>query len=107
MLTDLMCSNLSLETRRLRLDLLYLYKILFGLIDIEWSSMFKFAPVSATRGHCYKLFIQRSRIDVRQKFFCNRVANAWNNLPAKPEHFRTYRTFKSFLSTLSITDEHL
>jgi len=49
----------SLETRRLRLDLIYLYKILFGEIDIEWSSMLEFAPMSVARGHCYKLFVKR------------------------------------------------
>jgi hypothetical protein len=47
----------SLETRRLRLDLIYFYKILFGEIDIEWSNMFEFAPVSVPRGHCYKLLL--------------------------------------------------
>ena len=41
----------SLETRRLRLDLIYLYKMLFGKVDIEWSSMFEFAAMSVTRGH--------------------------------------------------------
>ena len=47
----------SLETRRLRLDLIYLYKILFGRVDVEWSNMFEFAPASRTRGHCYKIFL--------------------------------------------------
>jgi len=44
----------SLETRRQRLDLIYLYKILFGKVDIEWSSTFEFLPMSTTRGHCSK-----------------------------------------------------
>ena len=64
--------------------------------------MFKFAPVSATRGHPFKLFVERSRVDIRRKFFCNRVVNAWNNLPAKREHFNTYRNFKLFLRTVDI-----
>ena len=42
----------SLETLRLRLELINLYKILFGKVDIEWSNMFEFAPMSVTRGHC-------------------------------------------------------
>ena len=43
-----------------------LYKILFGKVDIEWSSMFEFATMSVTRGHCYKPFVKRSRIIIRQ-----------------------------------------
>jgi hypothetical protein len=49
----------SLETRRLRLDLIYFYKILFGEVDIEWSNVFESAALSVTRGHCYKLFVKR------------------------------------------------
>jgi len=49
----------NLERRRLRLDLIYLYKILFGKVDIEWSSMFECVPMSATRGHCGKLSVTR------------------------------------------------
>ena len=65
----------NLETRRLRLDLIYFYKILFGKVDIEWSNMFEFAPMSVIRGPCYKRFVKRSRINIRhirQQFFCNR-----------------------------------
>jgi hypothetical protein len=55
----------SLEARRLRLDLICLYKIWFGKVDIEWSNMFEFAALSVTRGHCYKRFVERSCIDIR------------------------------------------
>jgi ribonucleases P/MRP protein subunit RPP40 len=61
----------SLEMRRLRLDLLFADKILFGLVDINWSNMFVRNEQSITRGHCYKLYAKTSRIDVRQNFFCN------------------------------------
>jgi hypothetical protein len=84
----------SLETRRLRLDLIYLYKILYGNVDIEWSDMFEFAAMSVTRGHCYKRFVKRSRINIRQTFFCNRVVSVWNNLRAEPEHFCSCSLYK-------------
>ena len=94
----------SLEIRRLRLDLIYLYKILFGMVDIEWSSMFAFAPMSITRGHCYKHFVKRSRVNIRQQFFCNRIVSAWNNLPARPEHFCSLSVFISFVKAANLSE---
>jgi len=79
----------AIETRRLRLDLMYLYKILFGKVDIEWSSMFECVPMSIRRGHCSKRFVKRSRINIRQQVFCSRIVSVWNNPPAGSEHVRT------------------
>ena len=45
----------SLELRRLRLDLISCYKILFGLTSINSSELFELRQ-STTRGHPYKLF---------------------------------------------------
>ena len=92
----------SLEVRRLRFDLLYTYKALFSLIQVDWTSMFKFNSVSFTRGHCYKLYAKTSRVNVRHNFFCNRVVSAWNSLPAETEHFSSYNSFKSFLLHVNI-----
>ena len=94
----------SLETRRLRLDLIYLYKILFGRVDVEWSNMFEFAPASRTRGHCYKLFVKRSRINIRQKIFCNRIVSVWNSLPAGPEHFCSLSAFIRFFRAADLSE---
>jgi len=46
----------SLETQRPHLELIYLYKI---KVDLECSSMFVFAPLSTTRGHCYLVCVKR------------------------------------------------
>ena len=92
------------ETQRLRFDLIYLYKILFGKVDIEWSNMFEFAALSVTRGHCYKLFVERSRINIRQKFFCNRIVSVWNNLRAEPEHFCSLSAFINFVKNTNLSE---
>ena len=92
----------SLEIRRLRIDLLYTYKILFGLNQVDWTSMFQLSPVNFTRGHCYKLYAKTSRVNVRHNFFCYRVVSAWNCLPARAEHFCSYSSFKSFLFHVDI-----
>jgi len=54
-----------LELRRLRTDLVVCYKIVFGLIKVDVNKFFSFAPVSNTRGHRYKLFVEQSTRNVR------------------------------------------
>ena len=34
-----------------------------------------------TRGHSYKLFLPKSRVDCRKRFFAVRVVRVWNSLP--------------------------
>ena len=93
----------SLEERRLRFDLMFAYKILFGLVNVNWCNMFSFNVRTATHGHSYKLYAETSRVNVRHNFFCNRVVNVWNRLPASDCHFKTFKTFKSFLTTQTLT----
>ena len=49
---------LSLELRRLHLDLIYCYKIVLGLAKLDFCDFFEFS-VSSARGHAYKLYKQR------------------------------------------------
>ena len=46
----------SLELRRLHLDLIYYYKIVFGVVNLNFSDFFEFSLVTAARGHAYKLY---------------------------------------------------
>ena len=46
----------SLELRRLHLYLIYCYKIVFGVVDLNFSDFLEFSSITATRGHAYKLY---------------------------------------------------
>ena len=46
-----------LELRRLHLDLIFCYKIVFGLVCVNFNDFFEFNLT--TRGHAYKLFKPR------------------------------------------------
>ena len=65
----------SLELRRLRLDLIWCYKILFGLISIDSADLFEVSQATATRGHPYKLFKPQCTINARSSFFTQRIIN--------------------------------
>jgi hypothetical protein len=65
----------SLETRGLKLDMQFAYKILFGIVDRDYSTMFSLNAAWRTRDHNYKLYAQRSRLQSRKHFFSNGLVN--------------------------------
>ena len=85
----------SLELRRLRTDILLMYKILFGIIDVDVSrSLFVLRPNDRpTRGHSYKLLQEHCVTDTRKRFFSQRVASIWNSLPASIIDFTSFIAF--------------
>jgi hypothetical protein len=93
----------SLEIRRLKLDTQFTYKILFGIVDRYYSTMFSLNAVQRTRAKLQTVYVQRSRLQSRKHFFINRIVKSWNNLPAQPEHFKCYHTFHSFLNAVDLT----
>jgi len=48
----------SLELHRLRFDLIWCYKILFGLISIDSADLFEVRQTTVTRGHPYLYKLQ-------------------------------------------------
>ena len=78
----------TLETRRLRADLVEVYKILNIIDKIDESKFFERYAVGAsargtciTRGNSLKLFQSRARLDIAKYSFGNRVVQHWNHLP--------------------------
>ena len=85
-----------LETRRIRSDLLFAYKVLFGFTGLRSTDFFILSESVTTRGHPYKLSLTRCYTDVRKYFFCNRVVQIWNQLPGNTD-FSTIGSFKRAL----------
>ena len=69
----------SLELRRLRADLLGVYKIVHGVNNLKFDEFFQFCS-NNTRGHAFKLYPIRCNKSVRKAFFADRVVKAWNAL---------------------------
>ena len=47
---------IALELRRLHIELIWCYKIVFGYVDVKFDDFFKHAPLNHTRGHYVRLF---------------------------------------------------
>ena len=72
----------SLEFRRVRGDIIEVYKILNNIYDpVTTSSLLTLADNSVTRAHSFKLLKPRVTTKHYQSFFSNRVINLWNSLP--------------------------
>jgi len=65
----------SLEHRRLLTDLVWCYKLVFGLVIVNIKDFFEYSTVTQTRGHTYKLFKKSNSRSIRTTFFCERVIN--------------------------------
>ena len=75
------CKLDPLELRRLKRDMVLVYKIRHGLVKLAFEDFFVFAPVVGTRGHRDKLYPQKAKTNRALASFANRVAGPWNSLP--------------------------
>ena len=87
----------SLEGRMLRSDLILVYKIIHNQCAIKFDEVFSYSQTGITRGHPYKLFKYRSDIELRKRFFSNRVINSWNSLSENTVMAETIEEFKANL----------
>ena len=74
----------SLELRRIYNDLIMVYKIVHGLININANELIHIKTSTSTistRGHRFKLQTSQFKLYVAKNQFCNRVVCNWNTLP--------------------------
>ena len=96
----------SLKDRRERGDMITMFKIYNGLIDINFNAMFeKSSGARSTRSHGLKLKFSNVRGDIRRNNYTQRVIIPWNTLPTKviesksiDEFKRNYDSFKGLIT---------
>ena len=97
----------SLEARRVKLDIILMYKLVNNLIDVDYNQLFNdsFPPHTYNlRGHPNKLHLPKySGSTIRHNFFSNRILNIWNKLPGDLINSTNLQIFKSKLQKLDIS----
>ncbi|XP_076061759.1 uncharacterized protein LOC143037434 isoform X1 [Oratosquilla oratoria] len=86
----------SLKKRRLRGDLIQVFKILKGIDNIKSDQIFTLNE-NQTRNNGLKLSGNRFNLEVGRNNFANRVVNEWNKLPAPVVQCSSVRSFKNHL----------
>ena len=89
----------SLELRRLRSDLIFAYKLVFGLQNVNVSDFFEVRTNTRSRGHPYKLDLPTAKNRTRFNFFSYRVIRVWNALPTETVNFSSLGCFKKSLTS--------
>ena len=90
--------NTALELRRVHLDIVVRYRIVFNLIKVQFDDFFSFIPVTKTRGHPYRLFVNFTKNNVRKNLFAHLVVRYWNFLPADVVDFSSFCHFRQTIT---------
>ena len=87
----------SLERRRLRGDMIEVYKWVNGINKGDINDVLKLNQDQRTRTNGFKLEKSRFKKDIGKYWFGNRVVDMWNRLPSNVVGAETLNTFKNRL----------
>ena len=87
----------SLYYRRRRGDMIAVYKIMNGKLDVQSEKFFERAASNVTRGHPLKLVKPTAQSRTRRRALASRVINDWNALPPSVVLSSSVNQFKSRL----------
>ena len=70
----------SLELRRLRFDLIMIFNIIHGFVEVDVPNLFNFSTSNCTGGNMFKWVKTNCKTDPELFSFPNRAVTAWNSL---------------------------
>jgi hypothetical protein len=91
----------SLKGRRIRGDLIQMYKICNGLDDLSVDKFFLPSPSEITRNSVGKLFVKQCSLNKRKYTFSHRVVTNWNALNTNIKFSKSINEFKNSLDNFS------
>ena len=100
----------SLEYRRVKYDLILVFKILNDLIDIEQNILFKrsnfYLNHNLRRHNQCLTSITIAKSSPRINFFSHRILSIWNSLPVNIIQSKSLDLFKFRLENINLYDYH-
>jgi len=95
----------SLEQRRVYVDLIWCYKIVFDLVDLDCNEFFSLCQVLwlADTWTWIQTVKNFSRANIHMSFFSQRVISVWNSLPSHVD-FCSHWLFKRSLGCVNFED---
>ena len=93
----------TLEARRLKTDLITMFKILNNLIDVDFRDFFSLSTIAHTRGHRFKLNKPVCKNNVRLFSFSCRRIDCWNSLPDDVIYCESLQSFKTRLNYVDLS----
>ena len=90
----------SLEFRRLKLDLIFMYKLIHGYFDINAQDFITFSDIKFTRNSsALKLVQPKSRLELRHNFITVRIIPLWNKISSNLDGVTSLKSFTNLLET--------
>ena len=75
-----------IQYRRLRPDMVQVYKLIYGIDNIDPNIFFEMSNDKRTRGHKYKILKQIAKCNLRRLSFIHRIVDTCNSRPAKAHY---------------------
>ena len=94
----------SLKSRRVKNDLIMLYKIIYKLVDVDFDLMFKFSSFGGHNLRRHRLCVNSAAVyksTLCAHLYANRVIPYWNSLPENVIASNTLTIFKFNLQSLN------
>jgi hypothetical protein len=94
----------TLEVRRLKTDLITMFKMLHNIIDTDFNDFFTLSNVTNTRGHRFKLSKPFTHSNARLFSFSCRRIDCWNSLPGSILDSESLSSFRTRLQEIDFSN---